>query len=190
MATSPIIKRARIIRGNKLILRDVGVGDAEFILSLRLDPKKNAYISAVDPRLQKQIDWINTYLNGGGQAYFIICDRELNRLGTVRLYDAVGGSFSWGSWIVQDEAPAYVAIESALLVYRYALDYLHFTSAHFEVSRDNKSVWIFHERFGAHRVRETKGQYFYKIASGEIDLSFSRYRKFLPNSIEVLQPQI
>ena len=181
----PSIKKATLIQGNKLVLRGVDVDDANFIYSLRVDSKKNAYISAVDPDVQKQVDWIKSYLAGEGQAYFIICDRDLNRLGTVRLYHAIDNSFSWGSWIVKDDAPTITAIESALLVYRYAIDHLGFTSAHFEVDRDNKSVWAFHERFGAKRVRESDREYFYEIGTEDIRSSLARYRKFLPNEMLV-----
>lgn len=182
----PIVKKATQIQGNKVVLRGVNLNDADFIYSLRVDPKKSAYLSAVDPDVQKQLDWIKSYLVGEGQAYFIICDRNLNRLGTVRIYQAIGNSFSWGSWIIKDDAPSTIAIESALLVYHYAIDYLGFTSAHFEVDRDNKSVWSFHERFGAKRVSETDRQYFYEIGIDEIKSSFKRYKKFLPNEIRVI----
>lgn len=182
----PTIKKAAQIQGNKVVLRGVDVCDADFIYSLRIDSKKSAYLSVVDPDVQKQLDWIRTYLAGEGQAYFIICDRNLNRLGTVRLYQAIGTSFSWGSWIIKDGAPTSTAIESALLVYEYAINYLGFTSAHFEVDRDNKSVWSYHERFGAKRVRETERQYFYEIGINDIRSSFNRYKKFLPNEIRVI----
>lgn len=186
--STPLISRAAAVTGNKLILRDVEPADAQFILSLRLDPKKNAYLSAVGPDLQKQIDWINGYLCGEGQAYFIICDRQLNRLGTVRLYNAIGTSFSWGSWIIKDDAPNYAAIESAMLVYLFAVDHLGFSAAHFEVDRNNKSVWGFHERFGAKRVKESYREYFYEIGLDQIRASLHRYKKFVPSPIEMVAP--
>jgi len=181
----PIIQRAAELRGHKLVLRDVTLDDAAFILGLRLDPKKGAFLSATDGDLQKQIAWTQCYLEGSGQAYFVICDLEMNRLGTVRLYNAIGYSFSWGSWIVKDGAPASVALESALIVYRYALDYLGFSGAHFEVDRNNTSVWTFHERFGAKRVRQSEVENFYEIGEAEIRASLVRYGKFLPRSIVV-----
>jgi RimJ/RimL family protein N-acetyltransferase len=181
----PSITRSNLVQGHKLVLRGVDVDDAGFIYSLRIDPKKSRYISPVDGGVQQQAEWIKKYLAGQGQAYFIICDRELNPLGTVRLYSAQGDSFSWGSWIVRNDAPSSAAVESALLVYRYALDHLGFTAAHFEVDRGNKSVWTFHERFGAQRVRESDREYFYVIDESAIRSSLGRYRKFLPGDISV-----
>ena len=181
----PIIKPAKSIIGNKAILRDVDTSDAEFIYSLRTDPQKSIYVSAVDPDLQKQIDWIKEYKEGEGQAYFIICDRELNRIGTVRIYHAIDDKFSWGSWIIKDEAPVGTSIESAMLVYAYAIGHLGFSGAHFEVDRKNKTAWLFHERFGAKRIRESESEYFYEIGKEEIQVSLSRYRKYLPLPIQI-----
>lgn len=179
----PVIRSAETLTGNQLVLRDVVVDDAAFILGLRLDPKKSAYLSAVPDDVQAQAAWIERYQAGTGQAYFIICGKAGEKLGTVRLYSAIGNSFSWGSWIVTDAAPANTAIESALMVYRYALDTLGFTSAHFEVDRKNTSVWTFHERFGAVRVKESATEYFYEIGLEPIRASMARYRRFLPGLV-------
>jgi RimJ/RimL family protein N-acetyltransferase len=101
-------------------------------------------------------------------------------LGSVRLYDPQGDSFCWGSWILKDGAPQSAAIESALIVYSYAVDHLGFKEAHFDVRKGNESVWRFHERFGAKRFAETDQDYLYKIGQKEIGVARQRYKKFLP----------
>lgn len=192
MTEQPTIRRAAHLVGNKLVLRDVAPSDAAYILSLRLDPAKNAYLSAVDADVRQQEAWIDNYRQGSGQAYFIICLKDAagnagEPVGTVRLYNAQGDSFSWGSWIVADGAPAYVAIESALIVYRYALDHLGFRDAHFEVDRGNRSVWNFHERFGARRVAEDETEFRYALDHAAIEAALQRYTRFLPAPIGVDQ---
>jgi RimJ/RimL family protein N-acetyltransferase len=182
---------ARLI-GRKLVLREVQVDDAAYILSLRMDPKKGAHLSPVDDDVAKQVAWIERYKAGGGQAYFIICARSPDagtgeRIGTVRLYDAKGDSFSWGSWIIEDGAAPDVAMESALIVYQYALDHLRFRNSHFEVNRDNRSVWNFHERlFGARRVGENEVEYIFEQDHDAIRATMRRYQRFLPDAIEVV----
>ncbi len=64
-------------------------------------------------------------------------------IGTVRLYDARQNSFCWGSWILKAGSPKHAAIESALMVYAYAVDHLSSQSAHFDVRKDNEGVWLF-----------------------------------------------
>jgi hypothetical protein len=187
-----IIRPAARLVGNKLVLREVEAGDAAYILALRLDPKKGMHLSAVDNDVAKQEAWIARYKAAGGQAYFIICAKAADgsagkRIGTVRLYDARGASFAWGSWIIEDGAAPDVAMESALIVYRYALDHLGFRDSHFEVNRDNRTVWNFHERlFGARRVGEDDVEYRFEQDHEAIRAGLRRFGRFLPDPIEVV----
>ena len=50
-----------LIYGNNIDLRPVEIDDAEFILSLRIDPKLNQYLSPVENDLEKQREWIKNY---------------------------------------------------------------------------------------------------------------------------------
>ena len=50
-----------IIYGNNIDLRPVEIDDAKFILSLRIDPKLNQYLSPVENDLEKQREWIKNY---------------------------------------------------------------------------------------------------------------------------------
>lgn len=182
---SPPLRKATRVTGKNLVLRDATASDAAFILSLRTDSRKSQHLSRTSPDLQKQVAWLNDYAGKTDQAYFIIEDTTGEPLGAVRLYDPQGDSFCWGSWILKDGAPQNAAIESALIVYAYAVDHLGFKSAHFDVRKGNESVWRFHERFGAKRVAETDQDYLYTIGQGEIDAARQRYRKFLPEAIVV-----
>lgn len=59
-------------------------------------------------------------------------------------------------------------MESALMVYAYAVDHLGFKAAHFDVRKGNERVWRFHERLGARRTAETAQDYFYQLDSQAI----------------------
>jgi len=132
------------------------VNDAEFILSLRLDPSLNKYISHVNDNLDQQKAWLRTYKKKQARRsefYFIIKGPDDIRLGTVRLYDFRSGSFCWGSWIVKPGSPRKTAIESALNVYEFAFYSLGFSASHFDVRNDNDKVIKFHQRMGAQIVK-------------------------------------
>ncbi|WP_202392294.1 hypothetical protein [Helicobacter saguini] len=61
--------------GNNIIMRLVETSDAEFILEMRLDSKKNRYISKVENDLEKQILWLKEYKKRESKCeefYFII----------------------------------------------------------------------------------------------------------------------
>lgn len=181
----PQILKAARIDGHRLALRDVAPADSDFIFALRTSASAAAHISATPPDRQSQIDYVTAYQRGSGAAYFIICERDGPPLGTVRLYDPQGESFAWGSWILKADAPLFAAIESALIVYCYALDHLGFSAAHFSVRQENAKVWQFHERFGAERARSEAGQHYFHIGRAAIAASLARYRRFLPNGITV-----
>lgn len=168
------------------MLRNAIQADAGFILALRTDSHKARHLSPTSPELARQISWLEAYATQSDQAYFII-ESEGTPIGTVRLYDAQGDSFCWGSWILVAGAPKTAAIESALMVYAYAIDCLGFRSAHFDVRKGNQSVWQFHERFGAVRTSETDIDYLYSLDLDEIKKSRRRYAKYLPNGIALNQ---
>jgi len=182
MSSIGIRKVARIL-GKTLQLRNVAIADAAFILSLRINPQKSKYLSSVSGDLDGQIAWLEKYQERRTEAYFIIENLSGTPLGTVRMYDAQGDSFCWGSWIILEHAPSNAAIESALLIYKYALDSLGFRCAHFQIHKANERVWRFHERFGAERIDENDVQYEYRLSNSAIKSSINRYRKYLPDGI-------
>lgn len=178
------IKPKKVI-GNNVVFRDACKGDAEFILGLRTDLVKGKFLSNTSGSLDLQLAWLEKYGHDASQVYFIIEDQFGERFGTVRLYDRVERSFCWGSWILRDGRPSGFAMESALMVYEFGLS-LGFKSSHFDVRKGNESVWKFHERFGAQRVSETDEDYIYHISFGAIKGSIEKYRKYLPNGVNIL----
>lgn len=189
----PAIRKTAWIDGHRLRLRQAEVADASFIFHLRHHPLRNQHMSTTSPRPEDQSQWLARYALDDSQAYFVIEAREnaehppqagfSQALGTVRLYDAQANSFCWGSWMLLPDAPPFAAIESALIVYRYALE-LGFRSAHFEVQQGNLAVCRFHENFGAVRVGEEAGQIQYSLDHARILESLHRYRRFLPAGIQ------
>lgn len=184
MTTSATLSKCPRVQGHRIVLRDAVVDDAAFILSLRTDETKNRFLSRVDPALAPQQAWLERYATSTDQAYFIIEDLQGQPFGTVRLYDPRGSSFCWGSWLLVHGAPAHFSIESALVVYHYGL-HLGFDAAHFDVRKGNRSVWQFHERFGAVKTGETEEDYLYAIDRLAIERSLARYAKFLPHGIRL-----
>ncbi len=180
----PILVKADFVIGKNVVFRNANEGDAEFILQLRTNPIKGRYLSPTPSDLELQVDWLRKYAKDNSQAYFIIEDKGGERYGTVRLYDKRDDSFCWGSWILREGSPSGFSIESALMIYHFALD-LGFGRSHFDVRKENESVWQFHERFGAVRVAEADSDYLYVISLSAIQKSISRYKKYLPNGIEV-----
>jgi RimJ/RimL family protein N-acetyltransferase len=157
--------------------------DAEFILSLRLNPDKGRHLSSTDADLEKQRLWLRSCASDESQVYFII-EAEGRSVGTVRLYDQQGDSYAWGSWILVNDAPRSAALESTLMVYHFGLE-LGFASAHFDVRKGNEKVWAYHERFGAVRTSEDEENYYYRIDRAAVLAAFERYKSRFPDPIVV-----
>jgi len=182
--STPHYVKPKAVRGHKLMFRDASVDDAEFILSLRTDETKNRYLSTTSADVQQQRDWLTRYAADDSQIYFIICTLDGKPVGTVRLYDQQGDSFCWGSWIKSDDAPSGFGVESALIIYDFALQ-LGFQRSHFQVSKGNDGVISFHLRFGAVQVAEFETEYHYEMSNDAIRGALTQYRKFLPDGAKV-----
>jgi RimJ/RimL family protein N-acetyltransferase len=170
--------------GNNVVFRNASTDDAEFIVGLRTDPEIGKYLSHTSSDVALQVGWLEQYATDNTQVYFIIEDKHGERFGTVRLYDPQGDSFCWGSWILRKERPKGFAMESALMVYRFAIG-LGFERAHFDVRKENEKTWKFHEWFGAVRVSETDEDYIYNISLVAILSAFVKFWNYMPNGIEV-----
>jgi hypothetical protein len=183
---APVLHKAQSVTGANLVLRNATIDDAAFILSLRLDPAKNKYLAQTSPRLDDQINWLRRYELGRDQAYFMICDERSTPIGCVRLYEPVGRSYRWGSWLMVSGLSPLVSIESNLLVYAYG-HWLGFNEARLDVRRNNRAVWKFHEKFsGATRVRETELDYFYVMGEQQIDVLLRKYEHLITQPLRVI----
>lgn len=180
-----VITKAKRVVGKNLYLRDICEDDAQFVFDLRTDPVKSRYLSATSGRVEDQVNWIRSYKDKRDHAYFIVCDKESNRLGCIRMYDPIENSYCWGSWLMLDGLGPLVAIESALLVYSYG-SYLGFTEARIDVRQRNDSVWKFHEKFaGAELIKQDDLDRFYVVKAKKISRMLEKYSEFLTSPLAV-----
>jgi RimJ/RimL family protein N-acetyltransferase len=168
------------------VLRNADVGDAAFIVQLRTDPAKSRYISATSPEVAEQIAWLEQYAQNPREAYFVAEDQAGERAGTVRIYDAEGDRFCFGSWVMRPGAAISHAVEALLIIYHYALEELGFNRSYFAVRKANRSVWNFMQKFGAVRTHETDLDYWYETGRAPVLASFERMASLLPNGIRVI----
>jgi len=167
-------------------LRLVDEGDADFILSLRMNADKSRYMSSVDSDLELQVQWLRQYRQReieGREYYFIIESYDSGMLGTVRVYGFEGDAFSWGSWMLKTGSPHYAAIESALAVYEFSFDFLKFERSYFEVRKDNERVIEFHKRSGAQVSNMDDVNVYFSYEAKEYAGFKNRYSKFFGNQI-------
>lgn len=148
MSTSNSVK----LEGPRLRMRLIEPQDGAYVYELRTNPNYNLYLSAITGSVADQEAWITRYKTREASVeeyYFVIERHDGTRCGLVRLYDFESDHFTWGSWILDTNKPAKAALESAVLVYRFAFEHLKCARAVFEVIRDNEHTLHFHRRFGA-----------------------------------------
>lgn len=172
-----------IIKGitRHICFRLVDIDDAEFVLSLRLDMGKSRFISHVDKDVDAQKRWIADYKKREAERteyYYIIENHAAERLGTIRLYDFQGDSFCWGSWVLKNGVPYYVAVESSLLAYEIGFYLLGFNKAHGDVRKGNDSVLDYHLRFGGVITREDDLNYYLGYTKEKYELVKQKYKRF------------
>jgi RimJ/RimL family protein N-acetyltransferase len=170
-----------MLKGKNILLRFVNNEDAPFIVNLRLN--QGSLLSKTSSSIDLQMEWIKNYKErekNKEEYYFIIEDKNNNRVGTIRMYDFTQDSFSWGSWLIIEGSPFYYSIESALLIYDFGFNNLKFNKSHFDVDKRNKSVLKFHLGMGAVIASESEKDFYFEYSKEkyqEIRVKYSRYLK-------------
>jgi RimJ/RimL family protein N-acetyltransferase len=170
------------LEARTICMRLVDVSDSEFILKLRLDKTYNLFLSQVSPNLEAQKNWIQEYKKEEKekkQYYFIIERLDGTPCGTVRIYDLRKESFSWGSWILNEDKTRYAAIESALLVYEFGFEMLGYCKSNFEVMKENSAVLSFHKKMGALEIGEDEDNIYLSIEKNSVHSFKKRMEKIL-----------
>lgn len=188
--TARIVKTEahRFISGKNINFREIEVSDAAFVLQLRTDLEKSRFIHKTENNLQKQIEYIQNYKNKDQEWYFIIESKTGEPLGTYRIYDVIDNDdFATGSWIIKNDAPDCTAMESVMLLNKFAFEELGFLRAHFDVRKKNRRVCAFNEKIiGATIIRTglEAGEeiVFYSFDKVGHEALKKRYPDFLPSN--------
>ena len=151
------MKHEFIVKGYAFRLRPVADADAQLIVALRTDCKLSAYLHRTSERVEDQIDWLSDYYRRPDDYYFAVENVRGVVEGFISLYDveksrSVG---EWGRWILRKGSLA--AVESALLIYRFAFESLGLREVFCRTVSANQSVVSFHDSCGVSRRLVMRG---------------------------------
>lgn len=152
------------IRGPNLTLRLITPDDAAYVYGLRMNPAYNAHLSEMRGTVADQRDWIARYKTreaAGQEFYYIITRHDGTACGTVRLYDIDDDSFTWGSWILDQNKPPKAALESAALSFGIGFGTLGLARARVDVRRANTHAEAFYRRLGMLETHRTDQDIFF-----------------------------
>ena len=143
------------------------VKDASFILSLRINPKLNQYISPTKNDIDTQIQWIEKYKEREAnkkEFYFVCEDKNKLKYGLIRIYNLNKNSFEEGSWLFAENTPEGMSIKADILCKEFGFEKLSLNYCRFEIRKKNKKVNRYHRLFNPILVREDKDNYYYILS--------------------------
>ncbi|MBI4981630.1 MAG: GNAT family N-acetyltransferase [Candidatus Omnitrophica bacterium] len=175
--------------GDFSILRHVHPEDAEFILSLRLNPETSKFLHSTDPSIEKQKSWIKEQQLRQGDYYFIIEDKAGVSFGTVGLYNIDAGKRAeFGRWICVNSAV--IAIESFMLVHDFGFEALGLEKIFSRIVVENNRVISAHERFGYRKIKEISSESLPGQILLELEVEKERYAQKRKTGRELLKQRL
>ena len=170
------------VEGPNLILRLIEPEDAAYVHSLRSNPAYSTHLSTVTGTVDDQRTWIEGYKSReaqGQEFYYVIERKDGTRCGLVRLYDIEAESFTWGSWILDENKPRKAALESAILIYEVGFDGLGCDHTVFDVRNDNSYTLAFHRRLDARGIATDELNVYFNYEQRQFDSDRPHYLKLL-----------
>jgi RimJ/RimL family protein N-acetyltransferase len=170
-----------LVQTHKVSLLSATPQHAGFILGLRLNEALNQHLSSTSSSLAEQEAWLAAYQEREalGQEFYFIIQADGHPQGTVRLYKITQDSFTWGSWMLQPNAPFYCGLSSALMVYEFAFHSLHKTSCQFDVRKANTKVIQLHLKLGATPTHEDEENVYFTYSPKAYEPLRKQYAKWL-----------
>jgi RimJ/RimL family protein N-acetyltransferase len=155
------------IKSKNINFRLVEPNNAAFIVNLRRENGK--YLSPTNNDVNKQIEWINKYKDREdnlNEFYYIIEDKSLNKVGTVRLYNInyKKKTFTFGSFIVDKSLTLqkFIPLEAITEIFNYAFNVLKLDKVNFDCRKNNDAANNFYKRFKAKIIDEDNLNYYYE----------------------------
>jgi len=154
--------KLEVLQGKFLNLRIAEVVDAEFILSLRLNPSLNKYLSSTDPSLEKQKAWIKQTYEKNNDFMFVIEDKNSNKQGTIALYDIDynEGRAEWGRLILKQDSMFTFPIEATIQLLNFAFHKLGLKELYGGANNENKVVVEYHKQYANVTAEDEKFTWF------------------------------
>lgn len=147
-----------------LQVRLVEESDAEFIVSLRTDPRLSKHIHATSPDVEQQKQWIRNYKlrEAQGLDYYFLFSINGQPQGLARIYDITEDTFTQGSWIFSPDAALGAAVLGNIISSEIGFEFLKKKIEYSDARRENNThryVKTFHPEI----IKTDELSIYYKI---------------------------
>lgn len=173
-----ILHKLARVEGPHLALRLIEEEDAEYSNGLRTNQTYSGYLSKVDGRAENQRRWIEEYKEREAalrELYYVIERKDGTRCGLVRLYDIGTESFTWGSWILDNNKTRKAALESAILSFGVGFEGLGLSFANVDVRAGNEHAEAFYRRLGMIETLRTAEDIYFSYARSQFLADLAGY---------------
>lgn len=143
--------------------------DAEFIVSLRTNPKLSKHIHATSDDTKQQLEWLKAYKQREqeGRDYYFIYAHDNELVGVNRVYDIDGEYGTAGSWVCRPNTDPEISVATLLILRDIMFEELGLRFDKFDVRKGNKQVQRIHKMMGAKIVDESEIDYYFILDKNE-----------------------
>ena len=135
------------LEGQYVDLKPCTEDDAEFTMALRKDPEFVRFLPAIDNTIDQQREWIRHQRDKEGDYFFVVWDKNGNRIGTISIYGIHANRAESGRLAIKGENP-FQGIEAQILVFRFAFGELGLECVDGFIFADNERAIRFNKQFG------------------------------------------
>ena len=134
------------ICGRYVQLRSCTEDDAEFTRAIRKDPEFVKFLPEIDNTIEEQKAWIRGQREKEGDYFFVVWDKDGNRIGTISIYDVCGNHAESGRLAIKGNNP-FQALEAQVLAFRFAFGQLGLECIDGYIFADNERAIRFNKLF-------------------------------------------
>lgn len=135
------------MEGRYVDLKSCTEDDAEFTREIRRDPNFIKFLPVIDNTLEEQRTWIRRQREKEGDYFFVVWDKEGNRIGTISTHDVHGKRAESGRLAIKGNN-AFEGIEAQILSFRFAFGVLGLECIEGFIFADNERAIRFNKQFG------------------------------------------
>lgn len=135
-----------VVEGRFVDLKSVTIDDAEFTRNIRLDPDFAKFFPTLNNTIEQQRKWIEEHQTKEGDYFFVVWDKNGERVGTISVYDIVDESCESGRLAIKGNA--FQCTEAQMLIFKFAFEKLGVDTVIGYILADNERAIRFNKQFG------------------------------------------
>ena len=173
------------LEGKYVTLRSVEESDAEFILSVRNDPRISKYLPPLNVSVEQQRQWIAKQRADNDSYYFLLETPSGESIGTIGIYDIIDDHGECGRSCCIGEP--FASVEAATILHEFVFNTLLLKYTTIWVYEGNKAVIALNQSYGYEWIenrKDTSGEPF-RVGLLKCDIALQK-NKMLRKKLRII----